>query len=83
MAKQYLTRRHVLTREFQCRTEDWHLERCFLARLPSKSRSERDALVSVLVGQNGGHRKKLLATGCFEAAVAFVRLRDVCNATGV
>ena len=83
MAKQYLTRRQAPACEFQCRTKDWHVERCFLARLPPECRSERAALVSALVGQNGGHRKKLPAARCFEAAVAFVRLRDDCNATKV
>ena len=30
------------------------VERCFLARLPPKCRSERDAPVGVLIGRNGG-----------------------------
>ena len=34
--------------------------RYFQARLPPKGRSERGAPVGVLVGQNGGHWKKLL-----------------------
>ena len=39
------------------------LTRCmgkyFLARLPPKGRSKRDASVGVLVSRNGGHRKIL------------------------
>ena len=43
--------------EFQHQTVDRHVERYFSARFPSKGRSERDALVGVPVGRNGGRRK--------------------------
>ena len=33
------------------------VERCFLMRLPSECRSERDAPVGMLVDRNGGRRK--------------------------
>ena len=65
MAKQCLTRRHVLAREFQRRTRDRRVEKYFLARLPPEGRSERDTLVGVLVGRNGDRRKKLSTTGYF------------------
>ena len=57
MAKQCLTRRHTPTREFQRQTGDRRVEKYFQARLPPKGRSEKDTLVAILVGRNGGHRK--------------------------
>ena len=40
---------HTLPREFQRRTEDRRVEKCFSTRLLSKGRSERDAPIGVLV----------------------------------
>ena len=59
MAKQCLTRRHTPAREFQRWTRDRCVGRYFLTRLPPEGRSERGALVGVLVDQNGGCRKIL------------------------
>ena len=63
MAKQCLTRRHALAREFQCRTGDRHMGKYFPAMLPSEGRSERGAPIGVLVSRNGGRRKKLPIAG--------------------
>ena len=41
------------------------------ARLPSEGRSERDAPIGLLVGQNGGRQKKLLAAGCSDGGCGF------------
>ena len=60
-----------------------HVVRCFPTRLPSEDRSERDAPVGVLVVWNEGPWKKLPATGCFDVAMASVKLRDDCNVTEV
>ena len=59
MAKQCLTHRHVSAHEFQRQIGDRRMGRCFWARLPSEGRSERGALVGVLVGRNGGRQKIL------------------------
>ena len=59
------------------------MEKGFLARLPSEGRLERDAPVGVLVDQNGARRKIFPRQGVPIAVVAYVRLRDDCNATGV
>ena len=64
MAKQCLTGSHAPTCGFQRQIVDRRMlvGRYFLVRLPSEGRSERGAPVGVLVGRNGGRRKKLLAT---------------------
>ena len=47
------------------------VEKAFPARLPPKGRSKRDTPVGVLVGQNGGRRKLLLAAGCSDDNCGF------------
>ena len=75
MAKQYLTRHHVPAREFLHRTEDRRMKRCFPTRLPPECRSERDALVGVLVAgmkvTKKSRRKKLPTTRCSNNGCGF------------
>ena len=47
------------------------VEKCFPTRLLPEGRSERDALVGVLIIWNGGCRKKLSATGCSDGGCGF------------
>ena len=62
---------HALTCEFQRRTEGWRVGKNFSARFPSEGRSERDALVGMLVGRNGCCRKKLRAARCSDGGFGF------------
>ena len=59
---------HLPVHEFQCRTGDRLVGRFFSTRLPLEGRSERGALVGVLVGRNGGRQKispkKVFDDGC-------------------
>ena len=75
MAKRYLMCCHALAREFQRRTEDRLVERCFPTRLPSECRSERDASVGVLVCWNGGcwkiSPKKVAGSKVFRGGCGF------------
>ena len=60
-----------------------HMGRYFPTRLPLEGRSEGGTLVGVLFGRNGGYRKKLLATRCFDDGLTYVRLCEDCNMTRV
>ena len=71
MEKECLTRQCV---NFNAETE---IRSCgcvggyFPTRLPLEGRSERGAPIGVLVGWNGGNRKKLLAIGCSNGGSGF------------